>query len=58
MIYPVRYEKMISGMYMGEVARQVLAHLIEEGLLFSDQPCEAIKDKGQFFTKFISEIEE
>jgi len=51
------YEKMISGMYMGEIARQVLVQLIDEGLLFADQPTDAIREKGMFFTKYISEIE-
>jgi hexokinase len=28
------FEKMISGMYMGEVVRQVIADLVLEGLIF------------------------
>jgi hexokinase len=28
------FEKMISGMYMGEVVRQVVADLVTEGLIF------------------------
>ena len=52
-----RYEKMISGMYMGEIARQVLVELVDAGLLFPDQPCDALREKSMFFTKYISEIE-
>ncbi|XP_018013710.1 hexokinase type 2 isoform X2 [Hyalella azteca] len=51
------FEKMISGMYMGEIARQVLVKLVDEGLIFENQNCDALKEKGQFFTKYISEIE-
>ncbi|CAL4126936.1 unnamed protein product, partial [Meganyctiphanes norvegica] len=51
------YEKMISGMYMGEVARQVLCRLVEEGLLFDGKGAEALLEKGSFYTKYISEIE-
>ena len=48
---------MISGMYMGEIARQVLVQLVDDGLLFQDKQCEALREKGMFFTKYISEIE-
>ncbi|MCL4131805.1 UNVERIFIED_CONTAM: hypothetical protein GTU68_022926, partial [Idotea baltica] len=51
------YEKMISGMYMGEIVRQVLIHLVSEGLLFGGQGSELLAEKGAFYTKFISEIE-
>ncbi|XP_068217429.1 hexokinase type 2 isoform X3 [Palaemon carinicauda] len=51
------YEKMISGMYMGEIARQVIIRLVAEGLLFGGQSSEILEEKGSFFTKYISEIE-
>ncbi|XP_014663810.1 PREDICTED: hexokinase-2-like [Priapulus caudatus] len=51
------YEKMISGMYMGEVARQVLVKLVEEKLLFSGELSEELSTRGNFYTKYISEIE-
>ncbi|KAK5975296.1 Phosphotransferase, partial [Trichostrongylus colubriformis] len=50
------FEKMISGMYMGEVVRVVLTALAKEGLLFNGE-CEAISQHGCFPTKFVSEIE-
>ena len=31
------FEKMISGMYMGELTRQVLVDMIHEGLIFTDK---------------------
>ncbi|KAK7085171.1 hypothetical protein SK128_015715 [Halocaridina rubra] len=51
------YEKMISGMYMGEIARQVIIRLVSEGLLFGGKSSEILEEKGSFFTKYISEIE-
>ncbi|KAK3889280.1 hypothetical protein Pcinc_006704 [Petrolisthes cinctipes] len=51
------YEKMISGMYMGEIARQVLVHLVSQGLLFGGYSSDILLEKGSFFTKYISEIE-
>jgi len=51
------YEKMISGMYMGEVVRLVLAQLTREGLLFEYLDASLIFERGQFLTKYISEIE-
>lgn len=51
------YEKMISGMYMGEVTRLVLAQLTREGLLFDGMGPELLFEPGQFFTKYLSEIE-
>jgi len=51
------YEKMISGMYMGEVARLVLAQLTREGLLFDGMGPELLFEQGQFLTKYVSEIE-
>lgn len=50
------FEKMISGMYMGELVRVVLATLAEDGLLF-DGDSEAISRRGCFPTKYVSEIE-
>ncbi|CAJ1063287.1 hexokinase-2-like isoform X3 [Xyrichtys novacula] len=52
------FEKMISGMYLGEIVRLVLLKLTEEKLLFEGQISEALKTPERFETKFISEIEE
>ncbi|KAH9489942.1 Hexokinase-1 [Bulinus truncatus] len=51
-------EKMISGMYMGEIVRLVLERLTNEGLLFRsvDRDC-ALFERGRFYTKYVSEIE-
>ncbi len=51
------FEKMISGMYMGEVVRQVLVDLVEEGLIFATKDTSNVFRRGRFFTKYVSEIE-
>ncbi|KAL0110807.1 hypothetical protein PUN28_014037 [Cardiocondyla obscurior] len=51
------FEKMISGMYMGELARLVLEKLVKEGLLFGGKCPPDLKKRGKFFTKYVSEIE-
>uniref|UniRef100_A0A667YJZ8 Phosphotransferase n=1 Tax=Myripristis murdjan TaxID=586833 RepID=A0A667YJZ8_9TELE len=52
------YEKMISGMYLGEIARLVLVKLTEDKLLFDGQVSDALQTPGRFETRFISEIED
>lgn len=52
------FEKMISGMYLGEIVRLVLVKLTEDELLFQGQTSEALLTPGKFETKFISQIEE
>jgi len=51
-------EKMISGMYMGEIVRLVLERLAKDSLLFRgvDADC-ALFERGKFYTKYVSEIE-
>ena len=48
---------MISGMYMGEIARQVIVKLVEAGSLFDGYASEKLKTPMAFLTKYISEIE-
>ncbi|KAG8435281.1 hypothetical protein GDO86_013290 [Hymenochirus boettgeri] len=51
------YEKMTSGMYLGEIVRQILIDLTKRGLLFRGQISERLRTKGIFETKFLSQIE-
>ena len=59
------YEKMMSGMYMGEIVRLVILDLWEKELLFvghrdhswSTDYRQALYTKGSFYTKYVSEIE-
>jgi len=48
---------MISGMYMGEVVRQVLVDLVDEGLIFDGCDTKNIYERGRFYTKYVSEVE-
>ncbi|XP_056386280.1 hexokinase HKDC1-like isoform X6 [Hyla sarda] len=48
---------MSSGMYLGEIVRQVLIDLTKRGLLFRGQISERLRTKGIFETKFLSQIE-
>ncbi|VDN02163.1 unnamed protein product [Thelazia callipaeda] len=50
------FEKMISGMYLGEIVRVILAHLARENLIFGGD-YRAISNPHSFPTKYISEIE-
>lgn len=50
-------EKMISGMYMGEIARLAIVRFTKEGLLFGGQGSDLLYKRYQFFTKYVSEIE-
>ncbi|XP_040892463.1 hexokinase HKDC1-like [Toxotes jaculatrix] len=52
-----RFEKLTSGMYLGEVVRQVLLDLTRGGLLFRGHVTETLKKPGIFETKYLSQIE-
>ncbi|XP_074528069.1 hexokinase-2-like [Halichoeres trimaculatus] len=52
------FEKMISGMYLGEIVRLVLLKMTKDKLLFKGQISEALQTPEKFETRFISEIEE
>ncbi|KAM9347941.1 hexokinase-2-like [Symphorus nematophorus] len=52
------FEKMISGMYLGEIVRLVLVKMTADKLLFKGQTSKALLTPNSFETKFISEIEE
>lgn len=51
------FEKMLSGMYLGELVRLVLVKLATNGLLFGGKLSTELKEPNKFFTKFVSEIE-
>ncbi|KAF2979132.1 hypothetical protein EK904_007124, partial [Melospiza melodia maxima] len=52
-----RYEKMTSGMYLGEIVREILIDLTKQGLLFRGHVSESLRKRGIFETKFLSQIE-
>lgn len=51
------FEKMISGMYMGELVRLVLIKLTDDKVIFNGVCSDVLRQRGQFFTKYVSEIE-
>ncbi|KAM9289518.1 hexokinase-3 [Morus bassanus] len=52
-----RFEKLISGMYLGEIVRHILLALVEKQLLFHGKPCPKLQTRDVFQTKFLSTIE-
>ncbi|KAM6222148.1 hexokinase-3 [Rhynchocyon petersi] len=52
-----RFEKLISGMYLGEIVRHILLHLNSLGVLFRGQQTQRLQTRDIFKTKFLSEIE-
>lgn len=52
-----RYEKMCSGLYLGEIVRNILIDMTKQGFLFRGQISETLKTRGIFETKFLSQIE-
>ncbi|XP_061216214.1 hexokinase-3 [Neopsephotus bourkii] len=52
-----RFEKLISGMYLGEIVRYILLAMVEKRVLFHGKPCPKLQTKDIFQTKFLSTIE-
>ncbi|MCK9603721.1 MAG: hexokinase [Candidatus Omnitrophica bacterium] len=50
-------EKMVSGMYLGEIARIILKDLIKRKILFAAGGCFSFNAKDNFKTEYMSEIE-
>jgi len=51
------FEKMISGMYMGEIVRLVIVKLTDENKMFGGKLSEEMKTAGAFGTSYMSDIE-
>jgi hexokinase len=51
------FEKMISGMYMGELVRCVLAHLCRDGLIFNGHETAKLLTPHVIDTSFVSFVE-
>lgn len=52
-----RFEKMISGMYMGEIVRLAIVDLANQNKLFEGRLSEQMKTSGAFGTSYVSDIE-
>ena len=44
-----RFEKMIAGMYLGEIVRLILLDLCKEGIVFGDDSLEILERKGTLY---------
>lgn len=51
------YEKMISGLYLGELTRYIMVDLISTGELFAGKRCAALEVPHSFDTAHMSRIE-
>ncbi|KAJ6220233.1 hypothetical protein RDWZM_006045 [Blomia tropicalis] len=51
------FEKMISGMYMGELVRSVAAHLTRQGLMFGGKGSDELFTPHMFKSAYVSAIE-
>jgi len=52
-----RLEKMVSGMYLGEIARTIIIDLVERKILFNGNIPSVFSKPYGFDTKYLSEIE-
>ncbi|NXB39539.1 HXK2 protein, partial [Eulacestoma nigropectus] len=52
-----RFEKLISGMYLGEIVRQILLVMTEKQLMFQGRASSKLQTRNIFQTKFLSTIE-
>ena len=53
-----RYEKMISGKYLGEMVRLVCHDLIDKKLLFGGKMLPVFEKREEFESAYLSTIEE
>jgi len=53
-----RYEKMIAGMYIGELVRYILLDLCKEGIIFTEAAVPILEKQGSVDTQMVSQIVE
>ncbi|KAI9492949.1 hexokinase-domain-containing protein [Zychaea mexicana] len=56
-IHQQLFEKMISGMYLGEIARNAMLQLIDQYLLFNGESSPALNTQWGFETAYLTAIE-
>lgn len=56
-VFTCRFEKMISGMYMGELVRLILVRMTKEQLLFQGKTTAELLTTGSFKTSYIYDID-
>lgn len=55
--FHVRFEKMVSGLYMGELVRLILVKMTKEQLLFKGKSTVELLTTGSFKTSYIYTID-
>lgn len=58
MLFLCRFEKMVSGMYLGELVRLVVLKMAKLGLLFDGHVSDALRTKGKITTADVAAMEE
>uniref|UniRef100_A0A8D2Q696 Phosphotransferase n=1 Tax=Varanus komodoensis TaxID=61221 RepID=A0A8D2Q696_VARKO len=53
-----RYEKLISGMYLGEIVRYILLELVSHKAVFKGKDSSVLQTKNIIPTKFLTQIED
>ena len=51
------FEKMVSGMYLGEISRNAMLHLVDQNLLFNGESSETLNTQWGFETAYLTAIE-
>ncbi|CAH8573963.1 unnamed protein product [Schistosoma bovis] len=51
------YEKMVSGMYLGELVRHILVYLVEQKILFRGELPERLKVRNSLLTRYLTDVE-
>nr|AAW25718.1 SJCHGC07032 protein [Schistosoma japonicum] len=51
------FEKMVSGMYLGELVRHILVYLVEQKVLFRGKLPERLKVRNSLLTRYLTDVE-
>nr|CAH8856878.1 unnamed protein product [Trichobilharzia regenti] len=51
------YEKMVSGMYLGELVRHILVYLVEQNILFRGKLPERLQVRNALLTRYLTDVE-
>ncbi|VDQ00827.1 unnamed protein product [Trichobilharzia regenti] len=50
------YEKMVSGMYLGELVRHILVYLVEQNILFRGKLPERLQVRNALLTRYLTDL--
>ncbi|CAH8563309.1 unnamed protein product [Heterobilharzia americana] len=51
------FEKMVSGMYLGELVRHILVYLVEQKILFRGKVPERLQVQNALLTRYLTDVE-